>query len=72
MCTFEDDRSVQVCDVAVGQVRAELDLSFPGLVTYEHQDGQPTRVVADRAIPAAASRLRAAEAIERAQLSGGE
>jgi hypothetical protein len=69
MCTFENEHSIQVCDVAIGQVRAELDRRFPGLVTYVHEDGQPTRVIADSTVPPAGFKSGAELAIERAQLS---
>jgi len=43
MCTFEDDRTGQAYDVAIGAVRAELDKKFDRSLTYIHQDGEPTR-----------------------------
>ena len=32
MCTFNDKRTVQVCDVAISQVRAAVEASFGDLV----------------------------------------
>ncbi|MHB8510175.1 MAG: hypothetical protein ACYDGR_16290 [Candidatus Dormibacteria bacterium] len=69
MCTFEDDRTVQVCDIAIGSVRAELDGKFTGSLTYVHRDGEPTRVVAGAGVPAAEFRSSAERAIARAQLA---
>ena len=67
MCTLEDDRTVQVCDIAIGSVRAELECKFAGSLTYVHRDGEPTRIVAGGGVSAAEFRSSAERAIARAQ-----
>lgn len=63
MCTFKDDRTVMVCDVAIGRVREELQEALGrDDVRYTVVDGQGTLV---EAVPEAdtesfADRVRAA------------
>ena len=45
MCTFEDERRVMVCDVAIGQVRQGL-AAFGDTVQYTSCEGQGTLVEA--------------------------
>jgi len=70
MCNFEGDRTVEVCDVAIGRVRAELDHRFAGSVVYVERDGAPTRVVAGPEVPASEFRSEAERAIAAAQAGG--
>lgn len=46
MCTFESERAVVVCDVAIGRVREHLGPELGSGVRYEIIDGQGTRVAA--------------------------
>lgn len=48
MCTFKDERTVVVCDVAIGQVRRAMEDAFDGGdgVRYTVVDGQGTLVEA--------------------------
>lgn len=53
MCTFEDERSALVCDVAIDQVRRVADRAFGHTVCYTIVDGRGTRVqVTDNVEPA--------------------
>jgi len=70
MCTFEDDRTVEVCDVAIGRVRAELDRRFAGSVAHVHREGAPTLVAAGPDVSASEFRSEAERAIAAAQLDG--
>lgn len=55
MCTFHGERKVQVCDVAIGHVMAELAADFGGgTVRYTHMEGEGTLVEAvDESVDAA-------------------
>jgi hypothetical protein len=46
MCTFKDQQTVLVCDVAIGQVRAQLTAAFGETMQYTPIDGQGTLVQA--------------------------
>ena len=50
MCTFQDQQTVLVCDVAIGQVRERLKSAFGEAVQYTTVDGQGTLVQAPSAI----------------------
>ncbi|MGI8607970.1 MAG: hypothetical protein ACR2MY_01895 [Candidatus Dormibacteria bacterium] len=67
MCTFENDRTVDVCDVAFPAVRAALADSFGDVVKFVHTDGQPTRVTAPESVPATEFRAQAERAIASIQ-----
>ena len=69
MCTFENDRTVEVCDVAIGAVRKALEEQFFGSVTFAHRDGAPTLVSAAPGIPAAHFRSTAERVIAAVQLT---
>lgn len=43
MCTFHSDREVQVCDFAIGHVKAELKAQGDA-VRYTHLEGEGTLV----------------------------
>jgi hypothetical protein len=36
MCRFKDERTVEVCDVAIANVRREVDAAFAGKTRYPH------------------------------------
>jgi len=44
VCTFESERGVVVCDVAIDHVRRDADLLFGARVRYTVIEGQGTRV----------------------------
>jgi hypothetical protein len=44
MCTFENERSVLVCDVAIHQVREAVSTVFGDAVQFTPAPGQGTRV----------------------------
>jgi hypothetical protein len=46
MCTFRDERTVQVCDMAIGQVRQEVKATFGDAVICTHVEGGGTLVQA--------------------------
>ena len=46
MCTFQDDHSVLVCDVAIYHVRMAIDAAFGNGVQYTTVEGQGTLVEA--------------------------
>jgi hypothetical protein len=46
MCRFEDERTVMVCDVAIGHVRAAAGRAFGAAVGFTVVDGEGTRVEA--------------------------
>lgn len=47
MCTFKDERTVLVCDVAIHRVREEIDPVFGDSVRYTTIDGKGTLVEAE-------------------------
>jgi hypothetical protein len=67
MCTFRDERTVEVCDVAIAHVRREMDAAFAGNIRYTHVDGRPTLVEAAPNVDAAAFQARSRAAIAAAQ-----
>jgi hypothetical protein len=52
MCTFKDERTVLVCDVAIGRVRAAIDATVTARdsVRYTVVDGQGTLVEAEHGV----------------------
>ncbi len=48
MCTFSDDRTVQVCDLAIGHVRDAMHETFGDTVRFTALEGGGTLVQADR------------------------
>jgi hypothetical protein len=46
MCTFENEHSVVVCDIAIQQVRAAVSAAFGDGIRYTPIGGQGTRVEA--------------------------
>lgn len=67
MCTFQDQRSVVVCDVAIDYVREALDGAFDRQVRYSHLEGQGTLVEINDEGGAEQFRARAEAAIAAAQ-----
>lgn len=50
MCTFHDERTVMICDVAIGRVKKDLGKSFGDRVRYTPVAGQGTLVEAEAAV----------------------
>lgn len=50
MCTRHSDRSMMVCDVAIGRVRLELEAALGGGVRYTHVHGEGTLVDVDATV----------------------
>ncbi len=46
MCTFENEHSVLVCDIAIHQVREAVSTTFGDVVQFTPAPGQGTRVEA--------------------------
>ena len=69
MCTFEDERRVMVCDVAIGQVRQTL-AAFDNEVQYSLCEGQGTLVEASSSIDAEQFQALTRTAIALAQSRG--
>ena len=72
MCTFEDDRTVQVCDIAIDAVRRDLESRFASDVTSTHREGEGTLVMAGSQVAAADFRRSAEQAIAAAQEIGAQ
>ncbi len=67
MCTFQNDRAVLVCDIAIERVRDDLDAAFPEEVRFTSVDGQGTLVEAAPTVDAQQFTERARAAIAAAQ-----
>lgn len=52
MCTFNNDREVRVCDVAIQQVKARLAAGLGGTIQYTHLEGRGTLVEAGDVVDA--------------------
>ena len=52
MCTFHSDRAVEVCDIAIGPVKAKLATEMGDVVHFTHLEGQPTLVEAAPSVDA--------------------
>jgi hypothetical protein len=50
MCTFENEHSIVVCDLAIGKVREAVNAAFGDDVLYLPITGQGTRVEAEAII----------------------
>jgi hypothetical protein len=70
VCTFDSDREVRVCDVAIGSVKARLAAELGDVVHYTHVEGQPTLVAAGRLVDAERFRRLVNAGIEEAALGG--
>jgi len=67
MCTFKDERTVMVCDVAIGRVKDALGEAFDAGVQYTVVDGEGTRVEAEHGVDAAEFIALSRSAIAQAQ-----
>jgi hypothetical protein len=47
MCTFRDERTIQVCDVAIGRVREAVKETFGDTVRFTALEGGATLLEAD-------------------------
>ncbi|GAC1329099.1 MAG: hypothetical protein NVSMB2_28260 [Chloroflexota bacterium] len=72
MCDFKDERTVQVCDVAIDHVRRVVHAEFGDKVRYTTLDGEGTLVRADADVDADAFGERARAAIAAAQQNSGQ
>jgi hypothetical protein len=67
MCTFENEHSVVVCDIAIQQVRAAVSAAFGDAFQYTPITGQGTRVEARPSIDEETFQEVARSAIAAAQ-----
>lgn len=67
MCTFKDEQTVMVCDVAIGQVRERLQEVFGETVQYTTVDGKGTLVQATSTVDVAQFQSLTREAIAASQ-----
>jgi hypothetical protein len=67
MCTFENEKNVLVCDLAIRQVRKAVTEAFGDAVQFTPVDGQGTRVEARPSVDQAAFQAVARAAIAAAQ-----
>jgi hypothetical protein len=67
MCTFENKRSVLVCDLAIQHVREAVSAAFGDAMEFTPISGQGTRVAAKSAIDAEAFQAVTRAAIAAAQ-----
>lgn len=67
MCTFENEQSILVCDVAIQQVRAAASTAFGDAVQFTPAPGQGTRVEVPPTVDTEAFQQVTREAIAAAQ-----
>lgn len=67
MCTFENEHSVLVCDIAIHQVREAVSTAFGDAVQFTPAPGQGTRVEVAPTIDEKVFQEVARTAIEAAQ-----
>lgn len=67
MCTFQDQQTVLVCDVAIGQVRQALSLEFGEAVQYTSVEGQGTLVHVSAGVASEQFQALMRAAIDQAQ-----
>jgi hypothetical protein len=67
MCTFENEKTVVVCDLALHKVRNAVSAAFGEAVEFTHIEGQGTRVEARPSVDVAAFQAVARAAIAAAQ-----
>jgi hypothetical protein len=71
MCTFQDDRTVMVCDVAIGRVREEVQTAFgTDRVRCTVVEGQGNLVQAEPGVDVEQFGVRVRAAIDDAQRAG--
>lgn len=71
MCTFENEHSVLVCDIAIHQVREAVGTTFGDAVQFTPVPGQGTRVEVAPTIDEKVFQDVAREAIAAAQQKNG-
>jgi len=67
MCTFKDERTVQVCDLAISQVRQAVEEAFGDLVRCTALESGGTLVQVESGVDSEAFGERARAAIAAAQ-----
>jgi hypothetical protein len=67
MCTFKDEQTVMVCDVAIGQVRERLQEVFGDAIQYTTINGKGTLVQAPSTTDAVQFQAVTREAIAASQ-----
>jgi hypothetical protein len=67
MCTFKDEQTVMVCDVAIGQVRERLQETFGDAIEYVAVDGKGTLVQAPSTVDSVQFQAVTREAIAASQ-----
>jgi hypothetical protein len=67
MCTFKDQQTVLVCDVAIGQVRERLTAAFGEIIQYTPIEGQGTLVQASSGVTSEQFQSLTRAAIAQAQ-----
>ena len=67
MCTYENERSILVCDIAIHQVREAVSTAFGDAVQFTLAPGQGTRVEAPPTIDEEAFQEVTCAAIATAQ-----
>ena len=67
MCTFQDEHTVLVCDVAISHVRRTIDAAFGEAVQYSTLEGQGTLVEATPTVDAERFQKLTRTAIAEAQ-----
>ena len=71
MCTFENEHSILVCDLAIHQVREAVSTAFGDAVQFTPAPGQGTRVEVLPSIDEKVFQEVAREAIAAAQQKNG-
>ena len=71
MCTFENEHSVLVCDIAIHQVREAVSAAFGDAVQFTPAPGQGTRVEVASTIDEKVFQEVARSAIAAAQQKNG-
>lgn len=72
MCTFKDEQTVMVCDVAIGQVRERLQEAFGEAIQYTTVHGKGTLVQASSTTDATRFQAVTREAIAASQAASPE
>lgn len=71
MCTFQDEQTVLVCDVAISRVRKVIDAVLGDAVQYTTVDGHGTLVEAPPTVDAEQFQILTRAAIATAQNKPG-
>jgi hypothetical protein len=67
MCTVQDQHTILICDVAIGQVREHLTAAFGDTIEYTPVAGRGTLVQAPPEVASEQFQALSREAIARAQ-----